>query len=211
MAEINTDAQYLKRLTKDFFNRHPIKKFSAAGILYYTLVMPELLDAFEELLPQIDAMAADEAFSPPDYSEQIAEVEREEDTERLLRMLRRGQPPHVVNRLIQKLLAREEEVLSEVQRMLLKAFKDETIENCARFLAKCEADPTNWIMEHFQEVREPYARSALCMVLGFHATPAAIPFLIQQMERFGKEFPDKSFEQGPIIALCEIRERFGRN
>ncbi len=63
-------------------------------------------------------------------------------------------------------------------------------------------------MEHSNEVRDPYARSMLYLVLGFRADTDAIPFLMQQVDFFEKRFPDTTYDQAPLMALYEIRERF---
>ena len=198
----------LKLLTKDYFNRHPVKEYSAARLEYSMLLIPEVMDVVDEKLPEMREMAAKRGIDIPDTKEQMKRVEEEEDTGKLLRMLRQTQPPVVRKAVREKLLKREMEVLPEIQRMILKAFNDNTIENCVRFMTKCETDCTEWIMRHYDDVREPYARSMLCLVLGFRASTDVIPFLVQQVDAFERQFPDKSFEQGPLMALYEIRARF---
>ena len=75
-------------------------------------------------------------------------------------------------------------------------------------MVKCGTNCSDWIMQNYNDVREPYARSMLCLVLGFRANTDVIPFLMQQVDSFVKQFPDKSYEQGPLMALYEIRARF---
>ena len=198
----------LKLLTKDYFNRHPVKEYSAARLEYSMLLMPEVMDVVDEKLPEMREMAAKRGIDIPDTTEQRKRVEEEEDTGKLLRMLRQTQPPVVRKAVREKLLKREMEVLPEIHLMILKAFNDNTIENCVRFMTKCETDCTEWIMRHYDDVRDPYARSMLCLVLGFRASTDVIPFLVQQVDAFERQFPDKSFEQGPLMALYEIRARF---
>ena len=198
----------LKLLTKDYFNRHPVKEYSAARLEYSMLLMPEVMDVVDEKLPEMREMAAKRGIDIPDTTELMAKVEQEEDTGKLLRMLRQTQPPVVRKAVREKLLKREMEVLPEIQCMILKAFNDNTIENCVQFMTKCETDCTEWIMRHYDDVREPYACSMLCLVLGFRASTDVIPFLVQQVDAFERQFPDKSFEQGPLMALYEIRARF---
>ncbi len=65
-----------------------------------------------------------------------------------------------------------------------------------------------WILQCYSDVYDPYARSMLCLVLGFRADPEAIPFLMQQVDFFEKRFPSETYDQGPLMALYEIRERF---
>lgn len=198
----------LKLLTKDYFKRHPVKELSAARLEYSTLLMPEVMDIVNAHLPKLRAMAAEREIDIPDTTVEMERVAQEEDTAKLLRMLRQGLPPEVRKVLLEKLLKRETEVLPEVQRMILKAFNENTIENCVRFMVKSETNCSEWIMGHSNEVRDPYARSMLCLVLGFRADPDAIPFLMQQVDSFGKRFSNEAHEQAPLLALYEIRARF---
>ena len=113
--------------------------------------------------------------------------------------------------MLDLLLEREAEALPEIQRMLLKAFNDHTIENCVRFMVKCQENCTEWILQNYSHVREPYARSMLCLVLGFRADVDVIPFLMQQVDAFERQYPSESFAQAPLIALSEIKSRFRAN
>ena len=144
----------------------------------------------------------------PDYSVEITAVEQENDTARLLRMFRKTFSPKANRILLEKMLAREEEVLPEIQRTILKAFSDSTIENCTHFLVRCKANCSEWIMQNYEHIREPYARSSLCLVLGFRADLDDIPFLMQQVQVFERQFPSKTFDQSPILALSELNARF---
>ena len=172
------------------------------------LLMPEVMDIAYEKLPEIRALAAKRGIDIPDTTERMAKVAQEENTATLLRMLRQALPPVVRKAVLEKLLKREAEVLPEIRRIILKAFNDNTIENCVWFMTKCETNCTNWILQNYDDVHEPYARSMLCLVLGFHADTDVISFLMQQVDSFEIQFPDRSYEQGPLMALYEIRARF---
>ena len=71
-----------------------------------------------------------------------------------------------------------------------------------------EENCSEWILQNYEAVREIYARSMLCLVLGFRADTAVIPFLMRQIERFEQQFPRDSFERAPLLALYELRARF---
>lgn len=194
----------LKLLTKDYFNRHPVKDISAARYEYSLLLNPEVEDVAERLMPELQARG----LRFPDNSEEIAAVKHAENTADLLRMLRKGLSPNARRALLDKLLEREEEALPEIRRMLFKAFNDCTIENCTRFMVKCRENCSEWILQNYRDIRAPYARSMLCMVLGFRADVDVIPFLLQQVDAFERQFPSDTLDQGPILALLEINARF---
>lgn len=198
----------VKLLRKDYFHRHPVKEHSAAKLMYSTLLMPKIVSKMDSLMAELRKQAARSGVALPSDAHERAQVAQEEDTGRLLRMFRRPLPLEVSGVLIEKLLKREAEALPEIQRAILKTFSEGTIENCVRFMARCEANCSAWILQNHSDVREPYARSMLCLVLGFRADAEAIPFLMQQVERFESQFPEQSLEQAPLLALCEMRARF---
>ena len=79
---------------------------------------------------------------------------------------------------------------------------------CVCFMARREENRSEWILQNYEAVREIYARSMLCLVLGFRADTAGIPFLMRQIERFEQQFPRDSFERAPLLALYELRAGF---
>ena len=197
----------LKLLTKDYFNRHPVKEFSAARFEYSILLNPKVFGGAEDaVMPKLYGSLVEKGLAP-DTSSQKQQIEQEEDTQKLLRMFRMELPPDVSTPLVQKLICREDEVLPEIQRIILKTFKDHTIENCVHFFTWCKTNCSDWIVQNLAHVREPYAQSMLCLVLGFRADTDAIPFLMEQVERFEKRFPEETFDQGPLMALYEIQAR----
>lgn len=198
----------VKLLTRDWFHRHPVKEHSAARLEYSMLLMPEAVSSVDKMLPALRGLAAQRGIALPDATQQMVALEREEDTGRLLRMLRQTLAPDVRGALLEKLLKREEAALPEIRRLILKTFNDNAIENCVRFMARCEENCSQWILQNYEDVREPYGRSMLCLVLGFRANVDVIPFLMRQVERFETQFPVHSFDQAPLLALYEIRARF---
>ena len=58
-------------------------------------------------------------------------------------------------------------------------------------------------------MRSEYLKSMLCLVLGFRGDDSIIHFLMKEVERFELYYPDKRYEQGPLLALYELKERFG--
>ena len=200
----------VKLLTKDYFHRHPIKEHSAARFVYSLLLMPEVLSSAKKALPELREQAAQRGIYLPDSTQQMALLEQEEDMGNLLRMLRQSLTPDICAALLEKLLNREAEALPEIQRLVLKTLNANAIESCTRFMAMCEANCSEWVLQNYDAVREPYARSMLCLVLGFRGDRDVIPFLMQQVELFERQFPGHSFEQAPLLALYEIPLVFGR-
>lgn len=183
-----------------------MKEYSAARLEYSMLLMPEVISSTERKLPELRELAVQSGIDFAGSTQQRIHLRQEEDTDRLLRMFRRPLAPDVCRTLLEKLLKWEAEALPEAQRLILKTFRDSTVENYVRFMTRCEENCSEWILQNCKGVRKPYARSTPCLVLGFRADADIIPFFVQQAEWFERQFP----EQTPLLALYEMRARFQR-
>lgn len=190
--------------TKDFFNRHPLQKFSAARMEYSILLTPGFDEAFDALIPKF----RDEGLRLDDAEDEKAKIAAEEDAQALLRWLRRELKPGAKALLRRKLLEREDEIMPEVQRLILRAFGDALIENALHLFVRCKENYSDWILANYENIRYPYAQSMMCLVLGFRADVSAVPFLMNQVEFMEKRYPRDSFSQGPLLALHELCARF---
>ncbi len=190
-----------KLLTKDYYNKHPLEELSAARIAYTLL----LEDQFEETAFRV---MSDEGFVRRADAEVLREIEETEDIQTLLRYARKELPIDAKLLIRKRLMEREADALPKMRRMITTSALDSFIEHAVYFFTKCESDPVPWIMENYKAIRSPYARSMMCLVLGFRADVSVVPFLMKQVDYFEREFPDESFDQAPLIALQEIEERF---
>ena len=190
-----------KLLTKAYFNRHPLAEFSAARMEYSLLLNPNFLQAANKLIHDVGLM-------PDSETEALAQIEAENDLNGLLRYVRRELPGDSKLMVRQKLLAREAESLPEIKRMLLTTGNDVFVENALHLLVNCKDNPVPWLLEHFDEIRYPYARSMMCLVLGFRGGEDVIPFVMRQLELFEARFSEEHLEQAPLLALYELRARF---
>ncbi len=203
----------LDLITKQYVRQHPVYTYSAAHILYTFELYPDFFeDADRDIMPALYDRMKEEGIDLPDKTKKMLmeAVMAEEDLSRLIRMMRRPMTPDVANTLLNKLLARDAEALPEVKALVLKTFSDHGIENCTRFLIRCEEDCSAWILENYAQVRNSYTQSMLCLVLGFRASPDVIPFLMAQLERFEKNFPEEHFADAPLLALREIAYQNGK-
>lgn len=188
------------RFNSTYILEHPIEEYSAAAIVLDEILFPEEWEKASNL--------ADQELAP-----QVKENDRlieAAEAEELLRWMRK--PFDSVNRhlLRGRLLSHEDELMEPIKRRILTTAVDSFIENATYFLACCTANPSDWIMEQYGNVRSPYMQSMLCLVLGVRGWPMHAQFLFGQVDRFEKRFPDSGLGQGPLLGLCEIEERCGR-
>ena len=65
-------------------------------------------------------------------------------------------------------------------------------------------------MENYENFKSEYLKSMLCLVLGLRGETDMIEFLIKEAERFEREYPNESFDQGPALAVQELATRLLR-
>lgn len=189
------------RLSRGFFKSNPPKKISAAQIEYTFLSQPDILEKMSSVSEKM-GIDMDGLYRQQD------EIQRETDPEMLLTWMRRD--IFGANKIIlrRRALEFEEAIMPLVKRRLLTSFVDSFIENAVRLFVHSEQNTTEWIIEHFNDIRNPYAQSMLCLVLGFRADEAHIPWLLDVHRAMKNDYPGESFDQGPLLALYELNERF---
>lgn len=75
------------------------------------------------------------------------------------------------------------------------------IENTAILLANADDKYAEELYEIFDDIRNPYARSELCIVFGVKKMENSIDLLLKQFVQIKQERPDDDYEQGPLLAL----------
>ena len=188
--------------SEQYFKEHPLEEMSTGMMLYTSATMPEMR---EYAIQTSDAIAQD-GYLMPDNSAYIENLKSDTDLKKLLRMMRNFIPLEATTLMMDKLNAREEEVLPEIERILLKAFNPSTIENCTLFLAQCPSDCSHWIRENYHQVKDAYARSRLCVVLGLKGGLQDVPFFMEQVEYFRTRYPETDYEQAPLVALYHLKK-----
>ena len=113
------------------------------------------------------------------------------------------------SKLRNRLLENEEMLMPLIKEKALKNGQDYFIENAFYFFAHAEEDCCNWIMSNFNDFRNEYMKSMLCLVLGIRGKEDVIPFLKSQVGRFIMDYPDELFEQGPLYGMDILIERLG--
>lgn len=188
----------MAQLTQEYFNRYPMKEYSAARIVYSAITSAEFGEAVAQAAPK-DAK----------YETDMARVAEADTAEAMVRMMKRALHPLARRALREKMVGREDEILPILYPAALKGFSDAFIENMTEFFCACKTDVSQWIIDHYADIRYPYMRSMLCLVIGFRGGAETIPFLKEQLETFATKYSAReSFEQGPLLALYQLSERF---
>lgn len=185
---------------KSFIDDHDFEVVSAADIEYSLHTNPEVIQEMKKLMQDI----SDESEQEKLLREKIEECNRPDE---LVNYMRKPMNMGIRELLIGKLLEMEDEVIPLIKQKCLRNSFEIFIENAVRFLIVSKENCTEWIIENYFEIRSEYLKSMLCLVIGFRGNIETIPFLIQQAERYEKNYLDENYERGPVLAVTELYYR----
>lgn len=172
---------------------HQINPLSAPYINYMTVASSGMRSKLEDTLAK---------WKDNEQEIEIAEIIRNLSTpEEFFKWMRKPLQGNNKFLLRQVALENEELIMDMMKKRILTNRTDEFIECATDFFVKCKEDPTEWIMENYRNIRDPYAQSEMCLALGFHGDLSCEEFLMEQVETFRRDHPGENYEQGPLIAI----------
>lgn len=183
-------------LPKELSEINLVRSTSAAYITW-------MLHYDHEAMALRDKYAAEREETEIDYQDReiIKRLNNPEDFFKWMRKPLRGKNKFLLRDVM---LNREDEITPMVRDKIQTSWIDDFVECVIDFFIECNNDPSPWIRENYDNVRNPYAQSELCLVLGFRGGEEDSAFLVNEAKRFVAEYPENDYEQGPIIALYMI-------
>lgn len=196
---------YKQLLTNKFFRDNPYLENSVQRFIYSMLLYEGIENAANEILMKHVGLSDDRLEQVTREKEQIQSEQNPEEVFQLLRKKIDG-----VNRvnLINKALEFEEVLLPMMMEKLIRSNHDIFIENSVRFLARSKTDYSPLLREKYAEIRSPYVKSLICLILGFKGAEDTIPWMLDRFFEVKKLYPGETYDQGPLLALHELNCRF---
>lgn len=189
---------YKKLLSNKFFRENPINEISAQNFVYISLEV----EGFNKLAEAVVRRMTDRA------EKQIKEIQEENDPDRLFKLLRGGCDTLCQEALRERVLEFEDVLVPRILAAYKRTLNDVFAENACRILVKCKKNHSKDILEMYQNIRSSYALSLISITLGFIGDEECIPILYEQFEEFKKSYKDENYEQGPLIGLLKLKDRF---
>jgi len=196
---------YKHLLTKKFFRDHPYVEHSTQRFIYSILLYKEFDDLTDEIIIK-QGILSDERLE--DITREKELIQKEQSPEMIFQLLRKN--IEMINRglLIRKALEFEEVILPMVVEKLMRSYHYIFIENSIRLLAKSNKDYTPLLKDRYDEIRNPYVQSLVCIVLGLRGEESIIPWMMDRFFEMKKLYPDETYDQGPLLALHELNISF---
>lgn len=200
-----------KKLLDQFFQKNTLQSElpTAPALAHFYISLEKNPQDNEEIREIMNEVVFED--QPGRKEEALAEqheIESVTTSDQLLRFMRRHTDPVNQHILVNKAMEFEDEIVSQIIRMLKTSLNEGFIETAIRILAKSEQDVAGKLIKYYDDIRLPYAQSMVLVLLGFKADEAEIPWLIEQYEKLKRLYPDESHCEGAYYALCEIGGRF---
>lgn len=188
-----------KLLPKNFFKENPLDRLSAPQIAYFAMTA-----GFHEKIQNIVQDVLDGALESGRKAQieaEAAAISRLETGDETVKFMRSGYD--IANReiLCKKALTMQAEVMPPMLRRLRTSFQEGFVETAVYTLAHAEQAYVDQLIEMYPEIRNPYAQSMACLVLGVQEREDTIELLLREYKRLKKDYPEKGYCQGPLLAI----------
>lgn len=193
------------RLSNSFFKANPLKEFSAAAILDFSIVEVSAKDFTGFSVETVESLLSEERKQK--INQEHNRIETMNDPAELVDYMRKITELFNRRLLCDKILEQQEQTMP----LLLKRYRtsalDEFIETAVIVLSLGEKRFAQQLFEMYKEIRCPYAQACACLVFGRQRMEETIPFLRGEFERFKQVSPREHFEQHPLRALYILHGR----
>lgn len=194
-----------RHLPNKFFAEHPLEEISAAKLTHFKIVTGK-----EGILDQIFADVLTEHISEKrqrQSEEERNRIEQTDDPAALVELVRKGSEISNQALIVSKILRVQEEAMPLLLRRYRTSSLDHFIEVATEVFAQADKEYITELRKLYPEIRAPYAQACACLAFGMQGMGEEIPFLLNEYERFRKEYPKESFEQHPLLALYILHDK----
>lgn len=185
--------------SNDFFKKNPIEEISAARLLYSILLNPEIDELASKMTKQFIRRGEQEA----------KRIKEEADPENLIHIMEQEPDPLNHRILKERILQFSNYTLPRIIERLRNNRNDAFAELAVQVIYESGVDCGVQLLEILDSIGDPYTSSLVCLLLGLIGPRDGIQHIWNYYHFFKGEYAHKTYNQGPLLALYEMKERFG--
>lgn len=190
------------KIPSQFWKKNPLKKMSAAQISYFSMTIFSMDELHEKISEIVDPGIAQERKTI--IEAELREIEALNSGERIVKFMRHEYDIVNRNALCKKVLQLQDKAMPLVLHRYRTSAQTVFIETAAMIFAHCDARYALELRDVYPDIRNPYARSMASLSLAVQADEDAIPLLMQEYARLHRDYPEESYDQGPLLALYSL-------
>lgn len=187
------------KLPKNFFKNNPIARISPASLVHYQILLG--LDTEEKREQDERIYELTSAEKRLEIKEEKEKIDKLQTAEEIVAIMRTNVGPLNRTSLYQKVLSMQEDVIPLMLRRYCTTLQDSFVEMAAVILAHAQLRYVENLLEMYDQIRDPYAKSIACLVIGMRKIENAAPLLLREYERMKREDTDEALSQGPLLGL----------
>jgi hypothetical protein len=187
----------LPEFSDDFFEKN-IKEISAARLVYSMILNPGIDQLASEITKQFIRRGEEEA----------RRIKEENNPENLIDIM--GQEPDPFNHRIlkERILHFSNFTLPRIIKRLRNNRNDAFAELAVEVIYESKVDCGVQLLEILDSIEDPYTSSLVCLLLGLIGPRDAIQNIWNYYHFFKDQYAHEDYDQGPLLALYEMKERF---
>jgi hypothetical protein len=112
------------------------------------------------------------------------------------------------NLLMEKTLEFDKLTIPKLVNILKDNTNDFLVERCIKFIYNSKFNQSNKILDALPSIKVAHNLSMACLLLGLIGNKEAIKPLWDCYHFLKEEYPSKSYNQGPLLALSEIKNKY---
>lgn len=183
----------------DFLEKNPIKEISAPRLVYSMILNPGMDRLASEITKQFIRRGEEEA----------TRIKEETNPANLIDIM--GQEPDPLNHRIlkERILHFSNFTVPRIVERLTNNRNDAFAELAVEVLYESKVDCGFQLLEILDSIEDPYTSSLVCLLLGLIGTRDEIQRIWNYYHFFKDQYAHETYDQGPLLALYEMKERFG--
>jgi len=181
-----------------FFKKNPIKGISGARLVYSMILNPGIDQLASKITKQFIRRGEKEA----------RRIKEETNPENLIDIMEQEPDPFNHRILKEKILYFSNFTLPKIIERLRNNRNDAFAELAVEIIYESKVDCGVQLLEILDSIDDPYTSSLVCMLLGLIGPRDGIQPIWNYYHFFKNEYAHETFDQGPLLALYEMKDRF---
>ena len=187
------------KVTRQFFRDNPMEDIPLAQVIDLRIRMFEMEKARTELNEIADSLKPQEQLDAE--AQQIAAVQAVHTPDELINLMRKIKGTICHEEFTRKALSMEEEALPKIVERFCRNMTDCFLEASEMIFFYADRKYLDELLANYKEIRSPYAQSIVCLLIGMAEYKDVDEFLMNEYQRFKKDYPDEIYSQFPLYAL----------
>ena len=187
------------KVTRKFFKDNPMEDIPLAQVVDLRIRMFKMEEAQAKIHEVADRLKPQEQLDAE--AQQIAAVQAVQTPDELINLMRKIKGTICHEEFTRKALSMEEEALPKIVERFCRNMTDCFLEASEMIFFYADRKYLDELLANYKEIRSPYAQSIVCLLIGMAEYKDVDEFLMNEYQRFKKDYPDEIYSQFPLYAL----------